>query len=95
MKRNSTLNPVFRSPVTTDGPLLEINDASAVIFRNAGTATVQFNNGAYTLDSKETLSLNVTEENSAIDVLNFTVSFDTSTGAVKKLQILIIKAASC
>jgi hypothetical protein len=94
-KKNSTLRPVLRVPMVDDGPLLNIENAAAVILRNAGTATVNLNSGMYTLDSKETLSLNVTEDYSELDVQNITVTFDTSTGATKKLQVLILKANPC
>lgn len=77
-------------PVSTTSNI-DLKDIVAVILRNAGTATVNLWNGLYTLDSKETLSLNVTEDNGYIDLLNIPVAFDTSTGSVQKLQILVLK----
>lgn len=77
--------------MTADGQV-DIRDVVAVVFRNAGDATVNLWNGLYTLDCKETLSLNVTEDNySFMDLLNIPVSFDTTTGSTKKLQIVVMK----
>lgn len=81
-------------PMAADGDI-DIKSAAAVVLRNAGTATVNLWGGMYTLDSKETLSLNVTEFGGYLDLLNIPVTFDTSTGAVKKLQIVLLKASRC
>ena len=78
------------TPMVADG-LIDIKNLAAIVLRNAGDATVNLWNGLYTLDSKETLSLNVTEDFSLLDMLNVPVTFDTSTGSVKKLQILVMK----
>jgi len=89
------LRPVALAPITQAGEVPAILDASAVIFRNAGSATVNLWNGAYTLDSKETVSFNVCEEQSALVLQNIPVSFDSATGEVYKLQIIVIKSENC
>lgn len=92
---NIRLIPTPQVPIVVDGDI-DIVSAAAIVLRNAGTATVNLWNGMYTLDSKETISLNVTTEMGGwLDLLNIPVTFDTSTGAVQKLQVLIIKATPC
>lgn len=85
--------PSALTPLMADG-YIDQKDVFAIIMRNAGDATVNIWNGLYTLDSKETLSLNVTEDFTSMDLLNIPVTFDTSTGTVKKLQIIILKRNS-
>lgn len=82
------------APITADGTLPDLRGLKAILFRNAGTATVNFNSGAYTLDSKETVSFNVTEDDRFTEMWfeGLQITFDTSTGSVKKLQIIVIKA---
>lgn len=88
----SHLNVSFMPLITEDGHVPDLSEAAAIIFRNAGTATVNFEQGAYTLAPGETLSLNVTEDSvSHLEIMNLQVSFDTATGAVKKLQRIILK----
>lgn len=89
------LRPVFYAPLTADGDLPDMRNVAAIILRNAGTATVNLKNGQYTLDSKETLSLNVTEDSAGLEIQDVGVTFDTSSGAVKKLQIIALKAVNC
>lgn len=75
---------------------INLSGLSAIVFRNAGTATVNLWYGAYTLDPKETLSLNVTTEGvDSLDLLNVPVTFDVSSGTVKKLQIVTLKSSLC
>lgn len=88
------LFPSALAPMVTDG-FIDQPNVEAVILRNAGTATVQLWNGAYTLDSKETLSINVTEFVANLQLQHIPVMFDTSSGTVKKLQIVIIKSVTC
>lgn len=78
------------APISADGPL-DISELSAIILRNAGTATVNLFNGLYTLDPKETLSLNVTEKGGFFNLESIPVSFDTGTGSTKTLQIIAMK----
>jgi hypothetical protein len=78
------------APITKDQNI-NIENIAAVILRNAGDATVNIWYGAYTLDSKETVSLNITEEFSGLDLFDVPITFDTTTGSVKKLQILVMK----
>lgn len=90
------LRPVPLAPITNNGKITPITDAVAIILRNAGDATVNLWGGSYTLDSKETLSLNVTtEDDGIIQAVEIPVNFDTTTGSVKRLQILILKAHNC
>lgn len=88
------MRPSAVTPKVEDGDV-SFENVVAVVLRNAGTATVNLWNGAYTLDSKETLSLNVTEDDAIMDLINIPVTFDTSTGAVKKLQIVLLKSSYC
>ena len=92
--RKYVLLPGALPPVVNTGQI-DIQNIAAVILRNAGTATVNLWNGLYTLDSKETLSLNVTEEFAAIDLNNINVTFDTSTGGIQKLQIIVLQKKLC
>lgn len=89
MKRR--LIPSALAPFTSDGSL-DLTGLSAIIVRNAGTATVRLFNGLYTLDSKETLSLNITESDTVLDIPSVFVSFDTASGPVKRLEILTVKS---
>lgn len=88
------LLPVPQVPLTVDGNINFAN-VSGVILRNAGTATVNLWNGLYTLDSKETLAVNVTEDNADMDLKNIPVTFDTGTGVVQMLQIILLKSNEC
>jgi hypothetical protein len=78
------------APIYADGAL-DISELSGIIFRNAGTATVNLFNGLYTLDPKETLSLNVTEKGGFFNLDSIPVTFDTGTGSAKLLQIIAMK----
>lgn len=90
---SAILRPVALLPVTDTNSIVE-NDIAAIILRNAGTATVKLFSGLYTLDSKETLSLNVTEPGATMDVV-IDVLFDTSSGAGKRLEIIIFRKQNC
>jgi hypothetical protein len=79
-------SPGFYSPVVANGVLPDIRNAAAINLRNAGTATVNLQNGLWTLAPGETISWNVHDGNT-IDFTQINVSFDTSTGSVKSLQI--------
>lgn len=87
--------PYTAALVTANGVIQALEDVDAIILRNAGTATVELWNGGYTLDSKETVSINVTQDDSTLDFVNVPVTFDTSTGAVKKLQIIYVRSSPC
>lgn len=89
------LRPVFMAPITEQGKLPAMDGIYALILRNAGTATVELMNGLYTLDSKETLALNVTEDDAVLNVDNITVNFDTGTGSVQNLQLIAMRATNC
>lgn len=86
--------PSALAPMTVNG-YIDVPNVDAVILRNAGTATVQLWNGAYTLDSKETLSINVTEFVAELQLQQIPVMFDTGSGSEQKLQILIVKSVTC
>lgn len=79
---------------TSNGDMT-IKDVVAIVLRNAGTATVNLWDGLYTLDPKETVSLNVTETGLELELLSVPVKFDTSTGSVQKLQVLALKKIAC
>ena len=83
------------APVVANGVIQPLLDVDAIILRNAGTATVNLWNGAYTLDSKETISFNVTQDDATLDFTKVPVTFDTSTGAEQKLQIVYIMSSPC
>ena len=89
-----TVRPIAIAPMTVDGDIQQDNIV-AISMRNAGTATVDLWNGAWTLAPKETVSLNVLENGAIIDTGAIPVSFDTSTGTVKKLQIIIVPIKAC
>ncbi len=89
---NIRLTPTPVVPIIIDGDI-DVKTAAAIVLRNAGTATVNLWGGMYTLDSKETLSFNITEIGGWLDLLNIPVTFDTTTGAVKKLQVVLLKAS--
>ena len=82
--------PVALPPITEDGSIDQHN-ISAIQVRNAGTAVVLLFNGLYTLDPKETLAINSTEENAALEIENIPVTFDTSTGSIKRLEIIVLR----
>jgi hypothetical protein len=87
------IRPTFIGPMTQSGALQDLMNISGIIFRNAGDNTVQINNGRYTLDSKETLSLNVTEDFATMDVVSWNINFDADGPTnTSKLQIIILKA---
>lgn len=87
------LVPSALAPMVEDGEINQTNVA-AIVLRNAGTATVELFYGMYQLDSKETITFNVTELYASLD-LKIPVKFDTSTGAAKELQIVLLKASNC
>lgn len=91
--KKTTLNPVFLSPVTANGKLPEIRGIAAICLRNAGDSTVNLAGGRWTLDSKETLSLNVTEDGSVMDILEVNVTF--TGGSTNMLQIIILNERPC
>lgn len=82
-------------PMRTSNGDMTIKDVVAIVLRNAGTATVNLWDGLYTLDPKETVSLNVTETGLELELLSVPVKFDTSTGSVQKLQVLALKKIAC
>lgn len=89
----SIILPVSYPPITEDG-FIDVNDIVAIQLRNAGTATVLLFNGRYTLDTKETLSVNVTEDgNATVDLSNppLPVQFDTGTGVEKRLEYFVLR----
>lgn len=88
-----TVKPVALAPVTKDSTV-QHTGLVGVVFRNAGTATVNLWSGSYTLDPGETLSIGVQETGATMD-LDVNVSFDTTTGAGKKLQIVLTRISSC
>lgn len=88
------LIPSAIAPITKDGTI-DLVGLDAIVIRNAGTAIVNLWNGLYTLDSKETLSFNVTESGAVLNVQNVPVSFDTSSGGTPSLQIIVIKKQNC
>lgn len=65
--------------------------ANAVGLRNGGTATVSLNNGQWSLAAGESLHFGSQTDENAIITLDWDIDFDTSTGSVKKLQILKIE----
>ena len=87
------LRPTFIGPITQSGALKDLLDISAIIFRNAGDNTVQINNGRWTLDSKETLAVNVTEDFGTMDVAGWQINFiQDGPTLTNSLQIIILKA---
>lgn len=94
MGKKRKLRPVFVAPVTTNGKLPEFKGVAAISLRNGGDSTVSLANGRWTLDSKETLSLNVTEDDDAtMEIQDINVTF--SGGSTDLLQILVIIEHDC
>lgn len=89
------LFPVACAPIVEDNAMINHADIAAIVVKNAGTATVLLFDGLYTLDPKESLTLNVTEPNASLHVQNIPVTFDTSTGGVKRLEVLLLKSETC
>lgn len=89
-----TVTPNGVAPIVTDGPI-QYSNIVAISLRNAGTATVHLWNGSWTLAPKETVSFNVLENGVMIDTGSIPVTFDTSTGAEKKLQIITVPVKAC
>lgn len=88
------VRPTAIAPMTSDGEIQQKNIV-AISLRNAGTATVDLWGGAWSLAPKETVSLNVLENGAVIETGSIPVQFDTSTGPVKKLQIIIVPVKEC
>lgn len=87
------VRPVFIAPVTATGKIPDLVDIVAISFRNAGDSTVNLDGGKWTLDSKETLSLNVTEDYGSMDIIGINVTF--TGGSTNLLQIVILKESPC
>ncbi len=83
------------TPISANGTIPPLNDVDAVILRNGGTSTVNLWAGAYTLCPGETISFNVTIDDAILNFTDVMVTFDTTLGALNKLQIVTIKSASC
>ena len=87
------LSPSFLVPITTDGNIPDLRDIAGIILRNAGSNTVEIENGRWTLDSKETISINVTEPNATMDFFNISVAF-VGVGT-NNLQIIALYPSNC
>lgn len=86
--------PLAIAPLTAAGQI-DQKDVLAVQLRNAGTSTVKLWNGLYTLDPKETLSVNVTESGFTMDLQAISVTFDNTTGSVNRLEIILLRYVRC
>lgn len=94
MSKKIKLKPVFLAPVIANGKLPEFGKVAAISFRNGGDSTVNLAGGRWTLDSKETLSINVTEDDdAALEVQDISVTF--AGGSTNLLQILVLMDANC
>lgn len=89
-----TVVPNGVAPIVADGNI-QFTNIVAISLRNAGTATVNLWNGSWTLAPKETVSFNVLENGVVIDTGSIPVTFDTSTGTEKKLQIITVPVKTC
>lgn len=88
-----TLRPQFLAPVVADGKLPDLTGIAAIGLRNAGDSTVNIANGRWTLDSKETLFLNVTEDYAGMDIQDVQITF--TGGTTDSLQIVILTQSPC
>lgn len=79
-------------PTVTEPGFINQTGLFAVIMKNAGTSTVELFNGLYTLDPKETISLNSVQSGYQVDLNRIDVKFDTTAGSDNKLQILALVA---
>lgn len=81
--------------MTAPGSIPDLFSIVGIIFRNAGDNTVQINNGRWTLDSKETLSINVTEPGGVMDITGWIITFDADGPTnTSKLQVIIVYPSS-
>ena len=93
MRAPLLLNVTFMVPITTDNVKIDQRGIQAISMRNAGTATVNIMQGRWTLAPGETLNISVVENIDSMDFTEINVAFDTTTGAEKKLQYLLLKAS--
>lgn len=87
--------PTAVAPVTENGEFVNFTDLDAIALQNAGTSTVQLWDGLWTIFPKASLTLNVTKDMAIMDTQNIRVTFDTSTGSVNRLEILLFKSKPC
>lgn len=88
-----TLQPTFRAPLTANGSL-EVT-ANVVALRNGGTSTVLINNGSWSLLPGESLHIGSQTDVNIVKFQNWSITFDTTLGAVNRLQILQMNTSPC
>lgn len=84
------LRPTPMKPMTANGYIPDMTNIAAIIFQNVGTTNVQIFNGNYTvLANGGTLSLNVAEDLTSMDVLQLDVMFQGV--GTNRLEILTLR----
>ena len=91
--KDLTLQPTFRAPMTDSGPL-EVT-ANVVGLRNGGTSTVLINNNSWALLPGESLFFGSQNDVNIAKVFNWLITFDTTAGAVNRLQIFQMNNTPC
>lgn len=94
MSKDKSVIQAIPFPPITAADNIDIKDIVAIQLRNAGTSNVVLWMGAYTLEPKDTLSINVTEEGWATLDLSapiLPVQFDTTPGPVNKLEYFVLR----
>ena len=92
MEKTFKLQVGFLPPMTDDGTI-DQSELQAITLRNAGTATVNLQNGMYTLSPGETLNIAAVQNADSLFISQLFVRFDTSTGPTKKLELLTLRSS--
>lgn len=84
------LRPTALPPITADGYMVDVVGVAAIIFQNTGTNDARIFDGMYTVRANGgVLTLNVTEDEASIDVLNLSVTF--SGAGTNRLEVLTLR----
>lgn len=87
--------PSAAAPISDNGEFVNFDEVDAIALQNAGTSTVKLWDGLWTIFPQTSLTLNVTKDLATMDTKNIRVTFDTTTGATNRLEILLIKSENC
>lgn len=84
------LRPTALPPITADGYMTDVVGVAAIILQNTGTNDARIFDGMYTVRANGgVLTLNVTEDEASIDVLNLSVTF--SGAGTNRLEVLTLR----
>lgn len=93
-ERKKILHVVLRAPITIATGSADFSGNVAAI-RNGGTSTVVINGGAWTLLPGESLHFGSQTDVNEIIWKQVSITFDTTLGALNKLQILEVRPQFC